>query len=134
MPKKQHQTHILIIHDDQGRNEYMLNDLDLYSIGRDSNCDIRLLSKFVSRRHGTLERHERTDGTYYYQITDGNNGKPSANGLMINGRKRQTHILQDNDNIVLGPGVSITYTLMSEAIDQFDITLINPNMMAEAMV
>ena len=134
MPQKQHQTHLLIIHSDQGSNEYMLKDLDLYSIGRDSNCDIRLLSKFVSRRHATLERHERTDGTYYYQITDGNNGKPSANGLMINGRKRQTHILQDNDEIVFGPQVSITYTIVSEAIDQFDITLINPNIMAEAMV
>ena len=111
----------------------MLKDLDRYSIGRDSNCDIRLLSKFVSRRHGTLERHERADGTYYYQITDGNNGKPSANGLMINGRKRQTHILQDNDEIIFGPQVSITYTLVIEAIDQFDITLINPNMMMEAM-
>jgi len=133
MPKKQHQIHLLIINDDQGSNEYMLKDLDIYSIGRDSHCDIRLLSKFVSRRHATLERHERTDGTYYYQITDGNNGKPSANGLMINGRKRQTHILQDNDEIVFGPQVSISYTLMSEAIDQFDITLINPNMMMEEM-
>ncbi|MGK7904356.1 MAG: FHA domain-containing protein [Hormoscilla sp.] len=134
MPQIQHQTHLLIVHDDQGSNEYILKDLDLYSIGRDSNCDIRLLSKFVSRRHATLERHERTDGTYYYRITDGNNGKPSANGMMINGRKRQTHILQDNDKIVFGPQVFITYTIVSEAIDKFDITLINPDMMTEAMV
>ena len=133
MPKKKHQAHLLIIHDDQGTNEYLLKDLDLYSLGRDSHCDIRLLSKFVSRRHATLERHARTDGTYYYQITDGNNGKPSVNGLMINGRKRQTHILQDNDEIVFGPQVTVTYATIGEAIDQFDITLINPKIMVEEM-
>ncbi|MBC6480766.1 MAG: FHA domain-containing protein [Hormoscilla sp. GM7CHS1pb] len=131
MPKKQRQTHLLIINSDQGSNKYVLEDLDLYSIGRHSSCDIRLLSRFVSRRHATLERHERTDGTYYYQIIDGNNGKPSVNGLMINGRKRQTHILQNNDEIIFGPGVAIAYTIIGEESDQFDITLIM--MMEEKM-
>ena len=131
MPKKQHQTPILIIKDNQGSKEYVLKDASRYLIGRDAQCDIRLLSHFVSRKHATLERCEATDGTLYYQIADGNNGKASANGLIINGRKRELHILRDQDEIVFGPDVSITYTVLNEKKDEFDITLITPNLMSD---
>ncbi|MBD2311826.1 FHA domain-containing protein [Desertifilum sp. FACHB-1129] len=133
MAKQSYQTHLLIIEDDRGRKEFPLEE-SIYCIGRDPSCEIRLYSQFVSRRHATIERRHRDDGSFYYQIVDGDRGKPSANGLMINGRKLPTHILEDKDEIVFGPQVSaIYYVLKREAaasgpLDEFDITLISPNM------
>lgn len=128
-------NHLLIIEDNKGRREYIL-DSPVYSIGRDPKCDIRLISQFVSRRHATLVQLPNEDGTFYYRIVDGNlKGKPSANGLLINGRKLQAHDLQDADKIVFGPQVhAVYYLLKRDAVstvppDEFDITLISPGMM-----
>ncbi|MEB3356391.1 MAG: FHA domain-containing protein [Synechococcales bacterium] len=128
---------MLIIEDNKGRREFTL-DSPVYSIGRDPKCDIRLVSQFVSRRHATLVQLPKDDGGYYYRIVDGNlKGKASANGLIINGRKLQAHDLQDEDKIVFGPQVSATYYMLKrEAIstvppDEFDITLISPNMVGD---
>jgi pSer/pThr/pTyr-binding forkhead associated (FHA) protein len=137
MPSEPHQNHLLIIEDDKGRREFIL-DAPVYSIGRDAKCDIRLVSQFVSRRHATLVQLPNEDGTYYYRIVDGNlKGKPSANGLLINGRKLQTHDLRNEDEVVFGPQVrAIYYLLRREAVltvppDEFDITLISPNMVGD---
>lgn len=137
MPSEPHQNHLLIIEDDKGRREFVL-DGPVYSIGRDPKCDIRLVSQFVSRRHATLVQLLNEDGSYYYRIVDGNlKGKPSANGLLINGRKLQAHDLVDEDEIVFGPQVrAIYYLLKRDAIltvppDEFDITLISPNMVGD---
>ncbi len=137
MPSEPHQNHLFIIEDNKGRREFNL-DSPVYSIGRDAKCDIRLVSQFVSRRHATLVQLPNEDGSYYYRIVDGNlKGKPSANGLLINGRKVQAHDLQDEDKIVFGPQVyAIYYALKRDAIatvppDEFDITLISPNMVEE---
>jgi pSer/pThr/pTyr-binding forkhead associated (FHA) protein len=134
MTSAPHQSHLLIIEDDKGRREYTL-DSPVYSIGRDPKCDIRLISQFVSRRHATLVQLPNEDGTYYYRIVDGNlKGKPSANGLLINGRKLQAHDLRDQDQVIFGPQVqAIYYLLKRDAIttippDEYDITLISPNM------
>ncbi len=128
-------NHILIIEDDQGRKEFTL-DGPVYSIGRDSQADIRLVSQFVSRRHATLIQSLRKDGSTYYQIMDGDaNGKPSANGLLINGRKLSAHDLRNEDEIVFGPQVRAIYymlsreTLITGPQDEWDVTLIGPNMM-----
>lgn len=138
MPLEPHQNHLLIIEDNKGRREFTL-DSPVYSIGRDPKCDIRLVSQFVSRRHATLVQLPNEDGSYYYRIVDGNlKGKPSANGLLINGRKVQAHDLQDEDKVVFGPQVyAIYYSLKRDAIstvppDEFDITLISPNMVEGA--
>ncbi|MBD2462330.1 FHA domain-containing protein [Oscillatoria sp. FACHB-1407] len=132
-----HQNHLLIIEDNKGRREFVL-DSPVYSIGRDPKCDIRLISQFVSRRHATLVQLPNEDGSYYYRIVDGNlKGKPSANGLLINGRKLQAHDLQDADKIVFGPQVQAVYYLLKrEAVstippDDWDITLISPGMIEE---
>jgi pSer/pThr/pTyr-binding forkhead associated (FHA) protein len=137
MPLEPHLNHLLIIEDDKGRREYIL-DRSVYSIGRDPKCDIRLVSQFVSRRHATLVQLLNEDGSYYYRIVDGNlKGKPSANGLLINGRKLQAHDLQNEDEIVFGPQVrAIYYLLKRDAIltvppDEFDITLIHPGMVGD---
>jgi pSer/pThr/pTyr-binding forkhead associated (FHA) protein len=71
MPSEPHQNHLLIIEDDKGRREFVL-DGPVYSIGRDPKCDVRLVSQFVSRRHATLVQLLNDNGTYYYRIVDGN--------------------------------------------------------------
>lgn len=128
---------ILIVEDSKGRREIML-DGSVYSIGRDPKCDIRLSSQFVSRHHATLVQLPRDDNTYYYRIVDGNlKGKPSANGMLINGRKLQAHDLKNEDEIVFGPQArAIYYQLRRDAAstlppDEFDITLISPSMVEE---
>ncbi|NEP00151.1 MAG: FHA domain-containing protein [Symploca sp. SIO2E9] len=124
-------THKLKIKDDEGSRQFTLKDAT-YSIGRSPGCDIQLFSLFVSRRQATLEKGRHEDGSYYYQIIDGDlQGKPSCNGLLVNGRKIKAHILEDKDEIVFAPQVSAIYYLERELIDEFDITLINPNMVGE---
>lgn len=128
-------NYLLIIEDDTGRREFPLKE-SVYSIGRDPDADIRLASQFVSRTHATLVRLQRDDGSYYYRIVDGNaKGKASSNGLLINGKKMPAHDLEDEDEVVFGPQVSAKYyVLKRDAVptgppDEFDITLISPNMM-----
>lgn len=137
MASQPKQNHLLIIEDDQGRKQFIL-DRPTYSIGRDPQCDIRLFSQFVSRRHATLIRQPREDGSFYYQINDGDlKGKPSANGMLINGRKSPTHKLKNADEVVFGPQVRAIYyllqrdTMPSGPLDEYDVTLIGPNMMPD---
>lgn len=135
MASSAHKIHKLIIEDDKGKRELTL-DSPVYSIGRDAQCDIRLVSQFVSRRHATLVRLPHEDGSYYYRILDGNlKGKTSANGILINSKKQATHDLENEDEIVFGPQVRAIYYLLdkeplaSNPPDEFDITLISPGMM-----
>ena len=141
MPSESQQNHLLIIEDDKGRREFLL-DGPRYSIGRDPKCDIRLISQFVSRRHATLVRQTHNDGAIYYRIFDGivddnGKGRMSANGLLINGRKLQAHDLRNEDEIVFGPKVRAIYyllrrdTIVTVPPDEFDITLISPNMIGD---
>ncbi len=140
MAVQSNETHILIIEDDQGRKEFTL-DNPLYSIGRDRDCDIHLVSQFVSRRHATLvklPREDENDKRYYYRIVDGDiKGRASSNGLMINGRSKiPAHDLKNEDEVVFGPQVrAIYYILQRDATQtghtdasEYDITLINPSM------
>ncbi len=130
-------TSILIVEDSQGRREISL-DSSVYSLGRDPKCDIRLASQFVSRHHATLVQLPKDNETDYYRIVDGNlKGKPSANGMLINGRKAQAHDLSNEDEIVFGPQARAIFyqlerdTFSGVAPDEFDITLISPNMVDE---
>lgn len=131
VPQSQHH-HLLVIEDSQGRREFKLNS-PVYSIGRDPKSDIRLFSQYVSRRHATLVQLTDDYGTYY-RLVDGNlKGKPSANGLRINGRKIQAHDLKDGDEIIFGPEVSARYYLLNQAetspiYQDFETTLINLDM------
>ncbi|MDB9493941.1 FHA domain-containing protein [Spirulina major CS-329] len=141
-PKLQ-QEHLLIVDDARGRRSVPLLT-ESYLIGRDRSCDIHLSSQFVSRHHAVLNRKTRSDGTVLYQIVDGDTkGRPSVNGLLINGKKLSTHNLQHGDEVVFGPQVSAIYQsrifpaqtnadhlpAMSPE-DPFDITLIDPAMMS----
>jgi pSer/pThr/pTyr-binding forkhead associated (FHA) protein len=136
-----HESHLLIIEDDQGRKEFTLEN-PVYSIGRDRECNVRLVSQFVSRRHATLVRlpRDHNSQSYYYRIVDGDaKGKPSSNGLMINGRKIPAHDLKNEDEIVFGPQVRAIYYLLKDSMktgqtdaSEYDITLINPGMTEDA--
>jgi pSer/pThr/pTyr-binding forkhead associated (FHA) protein len=137
MAPETNESHLLILQDDQGRKEFSLEN-PVYSLGRDRDCNIRLVSQFVSRRHATLVRlpREQNSHSYYYRIVDGDGkGKPSANGLMINGRKIPAHDLKNEDEIVFGPQVRAVYYLLKDTqrsgqtdASEYDITLINPGM------
>jgi pSer/pThr/pTyr-binding forkhead associated (FHA) protein len=136
-PAKPHKDHFLIIEDDKGRQEILLDD-SRYSIGRDQHSDIRLHSQFVSRRHATLNRLLRDNGEICYQIIDGDgNGKKSSNGILVNGHKTDQHELKHGDEIVFGPQVFAIYqhrqkdVFPSTPTDPFDITLIDPAMMED---
>lgn len=99
----------LIIDDAQGRRELSLRQAR-YTIGRDPKNDLCLYSQYASRHHATLTRMLREDGSFFYQITDGDNqGKRSTNGLIINGRKQQICNLVHEDTVVFGPDVRMTY-------------------------
>jgi pSer/pThr/pTyr-binding forkhead associated (FHA) protein len=134
-PEKEH---FLIIEDDKGRREILLNE-DNYSLGRGTNCDIRLHSQFVSRHHAMLKKYQREDGSSYYRIIDGDaEGKASVNGLLVNNQKVSSHELQDGDKIIFSPEVFAIYyycqreELLSQSFnDPFDITLINPAMILD---
>ena len=139
MASEARQNHLLILEDDKGRREFGL-DSPVYSIGRERKCDICLISQFVSRRHATLVQMADDEGEgYYYRIVDGNlKGKASVNGLIINGRKLPARDLEDGDTIIFGPGVKATYYMLNRAAistatpeDEFDITLIGPNMLPD---
>ncbi|WP_414577813.1 FHA domain-containing protein [Anabaena sp. CCY 9402-a] len=131
------ESHLLILEDDQGRKEFTLEN-PVYSLGRDRESNIRLVSQFVSRRHATLVRLPRYNNTqsYYYRIVDGDGqGKPSANGFIINGRKMPAHDLKNEDEIVFGPKIRAIYYLLKNTqrsgqtdASEYDITLINPSM------
>ncbi|MBD2098906.1 FHA domain-containing protein [Trichocoleus sp. FACHB-591] len=137
------QNHLLIIEDGKGRRKFVLGK-SLYSIGRDVGCDIRLSSLFVGRHHANLIQKSHEDGSYYYRIVDGDfDGKPSVNGLLINGHKLQGHDLKNEDVVVFGPCVRVIYFILEDStintfdpdtwdIPEFDITLIDPKMVGVA--
>ena len=101
-------VHRLVVFDKQGSREFVL-DGSIYSVGRASGCDISLHCGFVSRYHATLIQVVKDD-SFSYRLIDGNYqfvdgelvGKPSGNGLAVNGKKVQIHTLQHGDEITLG--------------------------------
>jgi tetratricopeptide (TPR) repeat protein len=101
----------LVIEDDRGTRD-MLLEHEQYRLGRDPKSDICLHSQFASRQHAIITKIFQGDGSYTYQITDGDlDGKASTNGLLINGQKYRTWMLQPEDVIVFGPNVRATYRL-----------------------
>ncbi len=130
-------NHLLIIHDDQGSKEFIL-EATRYSIGRHPNCDIRLKSYFVSRHPATLLRKDREDGSYYYQIIDhyyriiDGKRKPSADSMMINGYRMVIHDLKNEDEVIFGPGVRAIYhspdrsTFPSDLADEMGVMIVKP--------
>jgi pSer/pThr/pTyr-binding forkhead associated (FHA) protein len=135
MSVKPQKEHFLMIDDNKGRQEFLLEE-DFYSLGRDRTCELRIRSQFVSRHHAVLRKRAGNEQQFYYEIEDGDGtGKRSSNGLLINDIKKQRHSLQDGDKIVFGPQVFAIYRYRqrdkfgTETYDDpYDITLIDPAM------
>jgi pSer/pThr/pTyr-binding forkhead associated (FHA) protein len=133
---KRQKEHFFIVEDDKGRTQILLTE-DEYSIGRAQDCAICLRSQFVSRHHATLVRQVKENSEVVYRIIDGDSeGKVSANGLLVNGKKMSSHDLNHGDKVVFGPQVFAIYQYRQRdkfptmpSNDPFDITLIDPAMM-----
>jgi tetratricopeptide (TPR) repeat protein len=104
-----YQHPVLVIEDDSGQREVMLDE-EHYTIGRDPRNDIHLRSQFVSRFHAVLIQLE----VGIYKIVDGDSqGKPSTNGILINGQRQHSHDLHTGDSIIFGPQARATYRRLS---------------------
>jgi pSer/pThr/pTyr-binding forkhead associated (FHA) protein len=106
-------SHTLLITDSKGSRRLILAGLK-YTIGRDVNNDIQLHSKFVSRQHAILLRVPgNVVGNYLYRVVDGDlAGKPSVNGVIINGHNKVTsYELSHGDTITLAPDAQLTYLI-----------------------
>ncbi len=110
--------HLLLVHDDNGERAVELHAASS-SIGRDPRNSIVLHSREVSRQHAILlrvtqfgkEEHE-------FRLIDGNlQGKPSTNGLFINGQQRTSHTLRHGDEVVFGVQVEARYFQVGEGTD-----------------
>jgi pSer/pThr/pTyr-binding forkhead associated (FHA) protein len=110
--------HMLIIHDGNGRRVVQLEDV-AYSVGRDTSNAIILDGESISRQHALLVRLPVPQKGYRYRILDGNSeGKPSANGIYINGERRSMHELSKGDIVRFGNEIKATY--MTVAMEQVE--------------
>lgn len=83
-----------------------LLDEDLVRIGRESNCQIQMKERFVSRVHATVQRLTTEAGVICHLRDGDDQGKPSSNGVFVNGNRLQTsHRLKDEDWIQMGTRV-----------------------------
>ncbi len=117
--------HILVIEDQKARRIVALEQAT-YSVGRESSNDIVIYEEVVSRRHATIVRvrlSPRLD-SYSYRIIDGDlEGNRSTNGLLINGKLKESHNLKHGDVVIFGPQAKVSYYIISTALD---IDLFNP--------
>ncbi|HIK25665.1 MAG: FHA domain-containing protein [Thermosynechococcus sp. Uc] len=110
--------HLLNIEDETGKRTIPL-DAATYSIGRDVTNAIVIHGRGVSRQHALLLRIPSPNG-YRYRVVDGNaDGKPSANGILVNGQRVQRHELNDGDEINFGGSVKAYYTTVSMGDAEF---------------
>ncbi|MDJ0600694.1 MAG: EAL domain-containing protein [Crocosphaera sp.] len=117
--------HILVIEDQKARRIVALEEAT-YSVGRESSNDIVIYEQVVSRRHATIVRVKLTPrlDSYSYRIIDGDlEGHRSTNGLLINGKLKESHNLKHGDVVIFGPQAKVSYYIISTALD---IDLFNP--------
>ena len=88
----------VLVQETNGAREFELMDLEV-SIGRELDNSLRLADPSISRHHAVL-RH--TDAGY--EVED----LGSSNGVLLNGNRVQTALLQDGDRITLGQ-LQLTY-------------------------
>ncbi len=113
------ERHVLVIND--GKRQAFALDAAAYSIGRDPSNAIVLSGESISRQHAILLRvpHPQTNG-YRYRLIDGNsNGKLSANGIYINGRRCTSTDLTNSDAISFGRNVTAVYMTVSMGEAEF---------------
>lgn len=115
-PKKW--RHLLIIEDQEGRRTIHL-EASTYTIGRHPSNTIVLKSPLISRQHAVLLRVlDPNSGNFFFRLIDGDlQGRRSVNGLTVNGKPCQSHILQHKDLIVFGGDVRARYHAIANISD-----------------
>ncbi len=112
--------YLLIVEDPQGRRTITLEDMK-YSLGRKSDNQIVLRSKYASRYHATLIKKSIDRQNFSYWILDGDlEGNKSHNGIYVNGSKCLVHELKDGDLINFGCDINASFHLIAsqEKIEQ----------------
>jgi pSer/pThr/pTyr-binding forkhead associated (FHA) protein len=96
--------HLLIIEEQQDR--VLLLDAERYLIGRSDSNEIVLEHDPISREHAMLVKVPiANESQFIYRLIDGDTeGKPSTNGIFVNGQRQQSYDLI-NDNVISFAGV-----------------------------
>ncbi len=113
------QRHIFVVND--GKRRAFALDAAAYSIGRDISNAIVINSDTVSRQHAMLLRVP-VPGTkaYRYRVLDGNSqGRPSANGVFVNGDRCSSQDLDNGDVVRFGQSIEASYLTVSMGEDEF---------------
>ncbi|BCX12395.1 MAG: diguanylate cyclase [Thermosynechococcus sp.] len=110
--------HLLVIEDQEGRRILHLK-ASTYTIGRHPSNTIVLKSPMISRQHAVLLRVlDPSSGNFFFRLIDGDlQGRRSVNGLTVNGKPCQSHILQHGDVIVFGGAVRARYHAIAHISD-----------------
>lgn len=105
--------HYLLVEDPKGLRSIPLTSTT-YSLGRNPNNGIVLRSHLVSRQHALLLRVPMPELTQHlFRIIDGNlQGKRSTNGILINGKRKFSHILGHEDEIIFSRDVRAVYQML----------------------
>lgn len=107
----QHQA-IVVVQDSQGLRQVAIEG-DRLTVGRASNCDLRLFSKFASRCHAVMIKEPtsaKSGSGWCYRLRDGDlSGQASTNGITVNGKKVKEHVLESGDLVHFGPKVWFRY-------------------------
>jgi pSer/pThr/pTyr-binding forkhead associated (FHA) protein len=117
----QAESHVLVIHEQaEAEPRRVLLQSATHSIGRDKRNSIMISSHIISRQHALLLRMPNAErGSYRYRILDGDSmGKPSLNGISVNGTRCSTYDLSDGDFILLGNQIRIEYQILSIASNE----------------
>ncbi|MFN4280053.1 EAL domain-containing protein [Thermosynechococcus sp.] len=117
-PARQRWRHLLVIEDRAGRRTIRL-EANTYTIGRHPSNTIVLKSPMVSRQHAVLLRIvDPNTGNFLFRLVDGNlQGKPSVNGITVNGRRCRSCILRHRDIIFFGDEVRACYHVVANVSD-----------------
>jgi len=110
--------HYLLVEDPKGLRSIPLT-ATTYSLGRNPNNGIVLRSHLVSRQHALLLRVPMPELTQHlFRIIDGNlQGKRSTNGILINGKRKFSHILEHGDEIIFSRDVRAVYQILLDPSD-----------------
>jgi diguanylate cyclase (GGDEF)-like protein/PAS domain S-box-containing protein len=102
--------HTLQVWEKNNEREILL-DACTYSIGRHKANTIVLCDNTISRQHALLLRiPDSPSGDFSFRMIDGNfRGRPSQNGIWINGKRCYAHTLAPGDMIAFSPTVRAMY-------------------------
>jgi diguanylate cyclase (GGDEF)-like protein len=106
--------HVLTVEDPKGFRNFLLHNMT-YSLGRGVENSIVLRSNLVSRQHAMLLTiASPRNSSYFFRVIDGNlNGTRSTNGILINGKRRLSHILCQGDEILFSKDTRVVYQVIS---------------------